>query len=302
MLQERQTLSNNLQRILKWLHVTFAAIMVGGVFSLLIIQLTKHSYQNPTELFFFDLSMYRIFDFAVVYPFYALFFTALIYALFTKWGFFTHYWIIAKWIALVLMLFLVLMGLGPVVNGMVALADGGFLPDGSKAEYLSLAHKGRLSVLIFGLLLLLTVCVSIIKPWGMRKSKRRVNRKLLIISITTVLVILLAMGIFNSVTLNKVRQLPIADPDLNTLAEGTYRGGATFGGFTYQVEVDVAAHRIQNLRILKNRHSPYARYAAGVLPRIIRQQSPNVAAITGATTTSKMLMKAVANALKKKNE
>lgn len=97
----------------------------------------------------------------------------------------------------------------------------------------------------------------------------------------------------------QIRQLKINDINLTKVQDGTYQGDFTYGEFTYQVAVTITNHRIENIKILKNRQTTHAQKAEGVIERIIQKQSPNVDAITGATTTSKALMKAVENALTK---
>lgn len=86
--------------------------------------------------------------------------------------------------------------------------------------------------------------------------------------------------------------------DLSKLHDGTYHGESVFGGFTYKVDIIVVNHSITDIKIISNRKVSYARFAEGVMPRILKAQNANVDAITGATTTSKALMKAVENALK----
>ena len=96
-----------------------------------------------------------------------------------------------------------------------------------------------------------------------------------------------------------IQQMEIADIDLKLVADGVYSGDFTYGRFTYEVEVAVKDHKIENIKMLKNRDSKYAKMAEGVIERIVQNQSPKVDAVTGATTTSKALMKAVENALNK---
>lgn len=103
-----------------------------------------------------------------------------------------------------------------------------------------------------------------------------------------------------SAEMKRVRAMPIADVDLSTIPDGAYRGGFTYGKFTYEVRTVVKNHRIDTIDILKNRNSKYAKKAAGVIPRIVEKQTPNVDAVSGATTTSKALMKAVENSLTEK--
>jgi uncharacterized protein with FMN-binding domain len=97
----------------------------------------------------------------------------------------------------------------------------------------------------------------------------------------------------------QVRRMEISNADLTKVLDGVYQGDFTYGGFTFLVEVGVTNHKIENIKILKNMETSHAKHVEGVIERIIQKQSPNVDAITGATTTSKALMKAVENALTK---
>ncbi len=99
----------------------------------------------------------------------------------------------------------------------------------------------------------------------------------------------------------RVREMPIADVDLSALPDSVYHGEFVYANFTYAVRTTVRNHRIEKIDILQNRDSRYARKAAGIIPRIVERQTPNVDAVSGATTTSKALMKAVENSLTGEN-
>lgn len=71
--------------------------------------------------------------------------------------------------------------------------------------------------------------------------------------------------------------------------------------YLYRVEATVREGQIREMKAIDNRESPYAFYAEGVFKKIIRDQNANTDAVTGATTTSKALMKAVENALQADN-
>jgi uncharacterized protein with FMN-binding domain len=99
--------------------------------------------------------------------------------------------------------------------------------------------------------------------------------------------------------MKRVREMPINEVDLSNIQGGSYKGDFSYGGFTYEVEVTVKEHRIENIAILKNRDSKHAKKAEGVVEKVLNAQSLEVDAVTGATTTSKALLKAIENALKK---
>jgi uncharacterized protein with FMN-binding domain len=90
--------------------------------------------------------------------------------------------------------------------------------------------------------------------------------------------------------------MPIKDIDLAGISDGTYIGEANYG-FNYVVEVAIKDHNIDRINIVENYSSVYAKLAEGVIKKVMGAQSPNVDAVTGATTTSKCLMKAIEKAI-----
>ena len=98
------------------------------------------------------------------------------------------------------------------------------------------------------------------------------------------------------------RKLVIAPIDLQQARDGTYLGQHTYGEFTYEVEVTVLDHRIEDIVVLSNRDTPHAIKAEGVIQAILEEQRNDVDAVSGATTTSKALLKAVEEALLKSLE
>jgi uncharacterized protein with FMN-binding domain len=96
----------------------------------------------------------------------------------------------------------------------------------------------------------------------------------------------------------EVRKMPIHDVGLAKVKNGTYRGDFTYGNFTYQVQVVVEKHEMKQISILKNRsESEHAKKAEDVVDKVLKAQSVKVDVVTGATTTSKALLKAIENAL-----
>jgi uncharacterized protein with FMN-binding domain len=100
--------------------------------------------------------------------------------------------------------------------------------------------------------------------------------------------------------INKVRAMSIVDVNISGIPDGKYPGSFSYGKFEYKVETEVAGGKIKNIVMLANRDTKHAKMAEGVLPRIIAAQTPHVDAVSGATTTSKAIMKAVELSLVKK--
>jgi uncharacterized protein with FMN-binding domain len=85
--------------------------------------------------------------------------------------------------------------------------------------------------------------------------------------------------------------------DVKTLKDGTYQGKAWGYAAEMTVEVTLQGGRIKQFKVLEQKESA-PRKALEVVPRfIVSRQTPNVEAVTGATTTSYGLMTATQRAL-----
>jgi uncharacterized protein with FMN-binding domain len=142
------------------------------------------------------------------------------------------------------------------------------------------------------ILLIFIVFISVIKPWGQRKQKIKINRKLVVFIGLISGIILFASMLMQYLQLTHYRNLPIQEIDLTKVEDGSYIGEVTYG-FEYKVKVIVENHVIKNILILQNRDNFYAKLAEGITYKIIKDQTLNSDAVTGATTTSKVLLKAM---------
>ncbi|MFA6170398.1 MAG: FMN-binding protein [Candidatus Margulisiibacteriota bacterium] len=85
---------------------------------------------------------------------------------------------------------------------------------------------------------------------------------------------------------------------LAKVADGTYAG--SYGDFlnTVSLEVTVKKHKIVKITII-DQHSGSGYEALATVDRIIKAQSPKVDAVTGASSSSRVIMIAVNKALEK---
>jgi uncharacterized protein with FMN-binding domain len=81
--------------------------------------------------------------------------------------------------------------------------------------------------------------------------------------------------------------------------DGLYRGNYVLSGTPVKVVLDVTIQNknIVAINIVEHFCSPIGKKAEKITDRIIEQQSLNVDAISGATGSSKAILKAVENAL-----
>ena len=84
-------------------------------------------------------------------------------------------------------------------------------------------------------------------------------------------------------------------------ADGTYEGAGTGHRSGLQISVTISKDKITDIQILSDRETPrYSMYAFNTVPQeILRTQSTNVDAVSGATETSDGIMSAVKDALSK---
>lgn len=94
-----------------------------------------------------------------------------------------------------------------------------------------------------------------------------------------------------------VRDLEYQDVDLSQVPDGDFYGEFGYGSHLYAVEVSVRAGRIVAIDVVNNRTSEHAIKAEEVTEKVLQAQSVNVDAVSGATTTSKAILKAIENAL-----
>ena len=91
-------------------------------------------------------------------------------------------------------------------------------------------------------------------------------------------------------------RIVITSPDLNTVADGTYRGNARVGPVRVTLDVTVTDRTITAIEIIRH-FNGRGRRAEVIVPAIIEAQSLDVDVVSGATGSSKAFLKAVEDAL-----
>jgi uncharacterized protein with FMN-binding domain len=98
---------------------------------------------------------------------------------------------------------------------------------------------------------------------------------------------------------NSFAEIQASLPDMNSKSDGLYRGNYNLSGSPVKVVLDVTIQNknIVAIKIINHFCSPIGKKAEKITEKIIEQQSLNVDAISGATGSSKAILKAVENAL-----
>jgi len=98
-----------------------------------------------------------------------------------------------------------------------------------------------------------------------------------------------------------VSEIKIQNPDLSTIEHGVYRGFFDAILVAADVSVTVEGNRIESIKIEKHKNEK-GKSAEAITDRVIAEQSIEVDAISGATNSSKVILKAIENALTQNNK
>lgn len=107
---------------------------------------------------------------------------------------------------------------------------------------------------------------------------------------------LLASAVLSSCMTNKKSEVVIGSPDLGSIADGKWYGVYGDGPINVEVEVAVTAHRIESVKIVKHR-TLKGRPAERIVDSVVAAQSLQVDVVSGATGSSKCILKAIEVAL-----
>lgn len=124
----------------------------------------------------------------------------------------------------------------------------------------------------------------------------KLNSKKSWIAACVILLIVFSGAVFMSSYLNNIRHINIFTPELSSLDDGDYKGEYTLTPVEVEVMVSIKSNQISDIEILKH-FNGLGKQAEAIIPLIIYKQSLNVEIISGATVSSKCILKAIENAL-----
>ena len=157
---------------LKWLkgfHLVAVSCWIGGGVALILLYFLKNGVTDGNVLFGINQSIHHV-DIAVVVIPGAIgcLVTGLVYSLFSNYGFFKHGWMIFKWIVTIVAILFGTFFLGPWEITMMEVSGKLGISSLSSPEYL---YNQKMN-LLFGamqiLVLMVTVFISVFKPWKKR--------------------------------------------------------------------------------------------------------------------------------------
>ena len=141
---------------------------------------------------------------------------------------------------------------------------------------------------------------KLLKTKVVMKGKRSMTIKIVI----GVTIIALAVGLYFAGNYifqlqeykKRIADISISNVDLSTIPNGSYTGSYDAVMIGAKVQVDISDHTIKNISILEHKNER-GKKAEAIVNEIKSAQSLKVDTITGATNSSKVILKAVQNAL-----
>ncbi len=163
-----KTLSVKGQRWLKCLHIYFGCVWVGCATTLTIMQFFVRP-EDGSELYGIVATLDFIDLFILVPGAIGTFLTALVYSIWTNWGWFKHNWITVKWIICVFGLVFGTFWLGPWLSDMAAIAKQQGLKALNDPQYMNNQQNSIIFGTIQAITIIFAVFISTLKPWKRKK-------------------------------------------------------------------------------------------------------------------------------------
>ncbi len=126
----------------------------------------------------------------------------------------------------------------------------------------------------------------------MKKISKILVIALVILSIITTTALFKSIRNYNAF----IDHLTLSTLQLNTVPNGTHAGSSDSGIVRVKVDVTVKDHRITKVQILEHINGK-GKAAESIIDAVIQKQNIQVDTITGATGSSKVILKAIENAL-----
>lgn len=129
-----------------------------------------------------------------------------------------------------------------------------------------------------------------------RNKTLKKNKKIIIMIIGFIL--LLGLGVGAKFLLDvkayqeEIAAMEIQDIDLSDVPDGTYEGAYDADLIKVKVAVEVKDKNIKNIELLQHENGKGAP-AEAVIPEVIASQSLQVDAVSGATNSSKVILKSI---------
>lgn len=122
------------------------------------------------------------------------------------------------------------------------------------------------------------------------------KKKILIILLCTILFALIGASLYLKTLVNDVNSITVSNLNMANITDGIYVGEYSITPVYVEVEASVTEHKITNIKIIEHENGLGGK-AEKIVDNVISRQSLEVGAVSGATVSSKCIIKAIENAL-----
>lgn len=152
-------------------HVVIAAVWFGTALAMVAIALYGNQTASGDALYTVQSLLAYLNDYLLMPAATLSILSGTALCALTVWGFFKHYWVIAKWIGTVTVITAISGWVGPWVYAATAIADAERLQALGNPLFLFDQHAALLGIGLEVLALLGLILISFLKPWGRRPVK-----------------------------------------------------------------------------------------------------------------------------------
>lgn len=125
------------------------------------------------------------------------------------------------------------------------------------------------------------------------------KRKIILITLLVLLCILgLTWSIIKTNIVKQGEKIVISNVEIASIDDGIYTGEYTLLPVKVIVQVNIKNHKVHEIEILEHQNG-FGKKAEIISDYIIKEQKLDVDLVTGATVSSKVILKAIENALSK---
>lgn len=124
-------------------------------------------------------------------------------------------------------------------------------------------------------------------------------KNIILISLAVIIISFIGFIIYLNLNQKKVLSININDIDLNNYDDGNYTGTYKEGRWTNTVEITIKNHKIIAIKIIDPQTFRLKEMEETLISEVIEKQSLKVDVVSGATVSSKAILKAIENAFNK---
>ena len=153
-------------------HVATVGVWLGTALCMIAIALHNLKATDGDELYTVNTVMKLLDEVVIIPAASASLFTGALLSGLTNWGFVKYYWVIAKWFATISLIVFGTFWLGPWTNAITSISEELRLQALQNPVYMFTDRATIVGGIVQTISLLAIVAISVIKPWGRRKSSQ----------------------------------------------------------------------------------------------------------------------------------